>query len=152
MPSGADQTRASTEAAVAGDWATLTELVRRIPLHARMGLTVVDGGEPTVVTMELTDDVRGAAEGSVHGGMLATFADFASAIALRGLLEPNQDPVTTDIHLRYYRQPRAGPLTAVAEVVHRGRRLLGTECSITDSEQRVLARSTATYMVVAVAE
>lgn len=145
-------TRASTEAAIAGDWGTLTELIRRIPLHKMMGLTVVEGGPHTVVTMELTDDIRGAAPGSVHGGMLATLADFASAISLRGLLEPTQIPVTTDIHLRYYRQPRGGPLTATAEVVHRGRRLLGTECSITDIEQRVLARSTATYMVVPVAD
>jgi uncharacterized protein (TIGR00369 family) len=152
MPSDADLTRASAEAAVAGDWQALTESIRRIPLHTLMGLTVVEGGPHTVVTMELTDDVRGAADGSVHGGMLASLADIASALSLRDSLEPTQIPVTTDIHLRYYRQPRGGPLTAVADVVHRGRRLLGTECSITDCEQRVLARSTATYMVVPVAE
>lgn len=152
MASEPDMTRASTEAAVAGDWRTLTELIRRIPLHALMGLTVVDGGARTVVTMELTDEVRGAAAGSVHGGMLATLADFTAAISLRGSLEPTQMPVTTDMHMRYYRQPRGGPLTAVAEIVHHGRRLLSTECSITDNEQRVLARSTATYMVVPVAE
>jgi uncharacterized protein (TIGR00369 family) len=152
MSKDPDMTRASTAAAVAGDWPALTELVRRIPLHAMMGLTVVEGGPRAVVTMELTDEVRGAADGSVHGGMLVTLADFASAISLRGLLEPTQIPVTTDIHLRYYRQPRGGPLTAVAEVVHHGRRLLSTDCSITDNERRVLARSTATYMVVPVAE
>jgi uncharacterized protein (TIGR00369 family) len=141
-------TRASTEAAVAGDWPAVTQLLRRIPLHDMMGLTIVDGGPPMVMTMELTDAVRGPVEGTVHGGMLATLADVASALALRESLEPTEIPVTTDIHLRYYRQPQGGPLTAVAEVVHRGRRLLGTDCSITDSEQRVLARSTATYMVV----
>jgi uncharacterized protein (TIGR00369 family) len=145
-------TRASAEAAVAGDWQALTEAIRRIPLHDMMGLTVVEVGARTVVTMELTDAVRGAADGSVHGGMLATLADFAQAISLRGSLEPMQIPVTTDLHLRYYRQPRGGPLTAEVEVVHRGRRLLGTECVITDVEERVLARSTATYMVLPVAE
>ena len=152
MPSDADAIRASTEAAAAGDWQAVTEGIRRTPLHALMGLTVVEGGPRTVVTMELSDAVRGKIAGSVHGGMLATLADVASAIALSTLLEPTQLQVTTDIHVRYYRQPRSGPLTAVAEVVHRGRRLLGTECSITDSEQRILARSTATYMVVPVAE
>jgi uncharacterized protein (TIGR00369 family) len=145
-------TKASTEAAVAGDWPALTELLQRIPLHAMMGLTIVDGGPPMVMTMELTDAVRGPIEGTVHGGMLATLADVASALSLRESLEPTEIPVTTDIHLRYYRQPQGGPLTAVAHVVHRGRRLLGTECSITDSEQRVLARSTATYMVVTAPE
>jgi uncharacterized protein (TIGR00369 family) len=147
-----DTTRASTEAAVAGDWPAVTELLRRVPLHDMMGLTIVDGGPPMVMTMELTDAVRGPVEGTVHGGMLATLADVASALALRDSLEPTEIPVTTDIHLRYYRQPRSGPLTAVAQVVHRGRRLLGTDCSITDGEQRVLARSTATFMVVSAPE
>ena len=141
-------TRATTEAAVAGDWPAVTELLRRIPLHDMMGLTIVDGGPPMVMTMELTDAVRGPVEGTVHGGMLATLADVASALVLRGTLQPTEIPVTTDIHLRYFRQPRGGPLTAVADIVHHGRRLLGTDCSITDSEQRVLARSTATYMIV----
>jgi acyl-coenzyme A thioesterase PaaI-like protein len=33
-------------------------------------------------------------------------------------------------------------------VVHRGRRLLSTECRIEDAEHNVLARSTATIMIV----
>lgn len=52
------------------------------------------------------------------------------------------------MHIRYFGQPKAGPLTAEVEVVHGGRRLLSTECVITDAEERVLARSTATYMLV----
>jgi uncharacterized protein (TIGR00369 family) len=50
--------------------------------------------------------------------------------------------------MRYYRQPKGGPLRAEASVVHNGRRLLSTECVVSDAEGRVLARSTATYMVV----
>lgn len=145
-------TQASTEAAIAGDWPAVTELLRRIPLHEMMQLTIVDGGPPLVMTMELTDAVRGPTEGTVHGGMLATLADVSSALSLRSALEPTEIPVTTDIHLRYYRQPKGGPITAVAKVIHHGRRLLGTECTITDSEDRVLARSTATFMVITAPE
>lgn len=126
------------------------DIAMQVPLHRRMGLGFarVDR-EGTVLTMGLGEEVRGAMPGSIHGGMLATFADVASAVALTGSYDPDTDiPVTTDLHVRYYRQPTAGPLTAEAHVVHRGRRLLGTECSITDAEQRVLARSTATYMIV----
>jgi uncharacterized protein (TIGR00369 family) len=115
-----------------------------------MRLTVAGQGENSItMTMELSDVVRGAAEGSIHGGVLATFADAVSATALTGAYdEASGIPVTTDLHLRYYRQPRSGPLTAEARVVHRGRRLLSTECAIVDAEQRVLARSTAPYMIV----
>jgi uncharacterized protein (TIGR00369 family) len=119
------------------------------PLHAQMGLRILEHGRHTIVTMELTEAVRGATEGSVHGGMLATLADVASAVALWGAYDPDSElPVTTDLHIRYYRQPRAGPLTARAELVHKGRRILSCECAVEDAQSRVLARSTATYMVV----
>jgi uncharacterized protein (TIGR00369 family) len=125
----------------------------QVPLHRQMGLRVHELGSRTVVTMELSDAVSGAVAipGSIHGGILATFADASSAVSLWGSLNYGEEiPVTTDIHVRYYRQPRSGPLTAEVDLVHRGRRLLSTECSITDAQARVLARSTATYMVVPV--
>jgi len=56
--------------------------------------------------------------------------------------------VTTDMHVRHFRQPRSGPLKVEARLVHKGRRLLSSECVVVDSQDRVLARSTATYMLV----
>lgn len=141
----------SAAALAAGDLAAASEATRKgTPIHGRMGLEIVRVDvDATVVTMELSDEVRGAVAGSIHGGILGTFADATSAIALSGTYDMANDvPVTTDMHIRYYRQPRSGPLTATATVVHRGRRLLSTECCIVDTEERVLARSTATYMLV----
>lgn len=121
---------------------------RTPPLHHRMGLRLVQLNPTTVMTMELGEEVRGFAPGSVHGGILATFADIAAAVSLWRSFDPDSEiPITTDMHVRYYRQPAAGPLRAEATVVHAGRRLLSTECSVTDAGGRLLARSTATYMV-----
>jgi uncharacterized protein (TIGR00369 family) len=122
---------------------------QNVPLHVAMGLEIVSGGPPAIVTMELTSAVRGAVDGSIHGGILATLADVASAVAVNGAYDfATEVPVTTDLHVRYFRQPRGGPLTATAELVHRGRRLLSCESVIEDANGRVLARSTATYMIV----
>ena len=119
------------------------------PLQKRMGVKLDRLSPTTILTMELGDDVRGPVEGSIHGGMLATFADIASAVAVWDSYDTQTEvPVTTDMHVRYYRQPSAGPLKAEATVVHRGRRLLSTECSIVDAADRTLVRSTATYMLV----
>jgi uncharacterized protein (TIGR00369 family) len=126
------------------------ELVHAIPVQALMGVVILQQGPNAVLTMELSDAVRGSSEGTVHGGLLATFADVASAVSLYGTYDFGVElPVTTDMHVRYYRQPRAGPLRAEANVVHRGRRLLSSECVIFDAERRELVRSTATYMIVA---
>jgi uncharacterized protein (TIGR00369 family) len=114
-----------------------------------MGITILRRGSPVVMTMEVSDAVRGSVAGSVHGGILATFADLACANSLAGAWGSDVEmPVTTDMHIRYYRQPRSGPLKAKATLVHRGRRLLSSECTITDAGDRVLVRATATYMIV----
>jgi uncharacterized protein (TIGR00369 family) len=121
-----------------------------VPLHDRMGVSIVSvNQDETVLTMKMSNEVRGNTENSVHGGILATFADVACATSLFGSYDHiAQIPVTTDMHVRYYRQPRVGPLKAEARVVHRGSQLLSAECSVVDAEDRVLIRSTATYMIV----
>ncbi|WNG91848.1 PaaI family thioesterase [Mycobacterium sp. ITM-2016-00318] len=130
--------------------ALTTERLHMSPVHKRMQMNV-DRVEPglAIISMPLSEDVRGYFEGSVHGGMLATLADAASASCLASSYDfDTQFTVTTDIHVRYYRQPKGGPLVAEARLVHGGRRLLSTDCSVTDVEGRVLIRTTATFMLV----
>ena len=126
------------------------ERLHMSPVHKRLQMSVVRV-EPglAILSMPLSEEVRGYFDGSIHGGMLATFADAASASCLDDAYDFNTHfPVTTDIHVRYYRQPKAGPLTAEATLVHGGSRLLSTDCSVTDSQDRVLIRTTATFMLV----
>jgi uncharacterized protein (TIGR00369 family) len=120
------------------------------PLHKRMGLQIVQRLPHAVVTMPMSEEVRGPVSGTLHGGMLATLADVTCALALWGAYDPASAlPVTTDMHVRYYRQPRSAPIRAEAHVVHRGRRILSVECAVADGDTRQLVRATATYMIVA---
>ena len=115
------------------------------PLHRQMGLRIVQLLPCTVLSMELNEAVRGFYPGSVHGGILATFADVASATALWKSVDETNIPVTQEMHLRFYRQPRGGPLTATVDVVHEGHRLLSTECVVRDVQERVLIRTSGTF-------
>ena len=125
------------------------EHFRSLPFHDWLGLRLIEHGPTTVVALDLTDEVRGAVPGTIHGGVLATLADVTSAMTLTGGFDiATQRPVTTDMHVRYLRQPKSGPITATARLVHHGRRILSTECSIVDGEGRDLVRATATYMIV----
>lgn len=142
---------ASVAALDAGDLEKATALMRKqVRLHDRMGVNIMAVTDDSAeLTMELSEETAGSAPGTVHGGLLAAFADLASAIAIRRSVDAStQIQVTTDLHTRYFRQPRSGPLTAQAVLVHRGRHILSAECVIRDAEQRVLTRSTATYMVI----
>ena len=119
------------------------------PVHAFMGFRLVQREPVAIVTMDDAENVRGAMPGTIHGGILATMADVTCALALTGSFEEGVDvPVTTDMHIRYFRQPTAFPVTAEARAIHRGRRLLSVECSIVDAAERQLVRTSATYMLV----
>jgi len=118
-----------------------------IPLHDFIGMTV-DPGPPAAVEVPLTDAVRGAVA-PVHGGIVASIGDVACAAALTELFDPETEvPVSTELHVRYYGQPREGPLRAEAHVVHRGSRIIGAECVVSDGGGRQIARISGTYMVV----
>jgi uncharacterized protein (TIGR00369 family) len=135
----------------AGDLKAASLLTREmVTVHDRMGISIVEVTDDSAeLTMELSAETAGSAPGTVHGGMLATFADVAAATALTRSVDNDKFiQVTTDMHIRYFRQPKGGPLTARATLVHRGRQILSAECVIRDAEGRDLARATATYMLV----
>src|SRR4051794_39866292 len=120
MTPGRDELAATSDAFARaradGDLRAMTELIRGNPVHRLMGLTLIrKDGSSLTMTMELSDAVEGAGAGPIHGGILAAFADAAAAAAIDN--EPGEVPVTTDMHVRYYRQPRAGPLTAEVRLV-----------------------------------
>src|SRR5215218_6813615 len=106
-----------------------TDQLHRSPVHKGLGMSVVEYKPGfAILSMPLSEEVRGGYEGTIHGGILATFADAACASCLVGCYDLAAEfTVTTDMHVRYYRQPRGGPLRAEAEMVHNGRTLLSAE-------------------------
>jgi uncharacterized protein (TIGR00369 family) len=112
------------------------------------GLT--DNGDTYRVDVPLTEQIRGSAL-PVHGGVLCTLIDVASAMVAQGgpeVWERGAVAVTTEAHIRYLRQPKIGPIRVEARIVHRGRRLVIVDCVISDGYGRKLALGSSTYMVI----
>lgn len=127
-----------------------------IPLHDLIGIPAdttagqSDDGNVFRFEIPLTDKLRGAAM-PVHGGVLSTLVDIACGNVAAGgteLFSRGAIPVTTDLHIRYFRQPNKGPLVVEAHSRRRGKRLISVECSICDGDARELISATATYMVI----
>jgi len=118
------------------------------PLHVLLGLRIERIIPTSLVILPQGDYVRGPVA-PIHGGLLATLADTACGAAMIGAFDPEVEmPVSTDIHIRYYRQPRSWPIKAEGRLVHRGRTFISAECVITDGDDRELVRTTGTYMIV----
>lgn len=122
-----------------------------VPVHEFAGIEIdIDRSRDGhgVASMPLGEAVRGFAA-PLHGGMLATLVDNACAATLIDACDFEVEvPVTADMHLRFYRQPKASPITADARIVHQGSTLVSIECVVTDGADRTLARASVSFMIV----
>jgi len=67
--------------------------------------------------------------GTVNGGVQATLADMACAVALSTAFDGTMPFATSDLHIRYL-EPAAGQVVAEAEVVRRSSRSAVIECRL----------------------
>jgi uncharacterized protein (TIGR00369 family) len=85
--------------------------------------------------------------GTLHGGILCDIADAAMGIAFASTLAPEESFTTVELKINFFRPVWQGRLTAEGTVVHRGRTVGYVECTITDEENRSVARAASTCMV-----
>lgn len=129
------------------------DAVPSIPLHDLLALemdpyAVGPGGE---VTMPVAAGAMGV-HGNLHGGAIATMVDLACALAAvrtEVVDLQTQSMVTTDMHVRYFGQPRTDTVTAKAEVIRAGKQLIVVECKVSDGGGHVIASADVAMMLVA---
>jgi uncharacterized protein (TIGR00369 family) len=116
------------------------------PAASLLGLDLLEVGDG-LTRFGFTPDQRfNNGQGGVHGGILATVADFALSTAVVTVAPPNATVVTTNLSVAYLRPVRTDdpPVTAVGRVVHRGNTLVYAEAVLTDGDGRELVRASAT--------
>lgn len=125
----------------------LRERVARSEFHhwAGIELTRVAPGE-VEVAMELEPHHFNLV-GIVHGGIIATLADTATGIALRTVLEPRSTHVTAQLNVHFLAPGTGGRLVARGRAVKAGQRMGYAEADVVDARDRLLARASATFIV-----
>jgi uncharacterized protein (TIGR00369 family) len=107
-------------------------------------LTAIEAGRSRI---ELTAEDRHANPmGTLHGGVLCDIADAAMGIAYASTLEEGESFTTLELKINFLRPVWRSHLIAEGIVVHRGRTVGMTECSITDEKGRLIARATGTCL------
>jgi uncharacterized protein (TIGR00369 family) len=131
---------------------TMLETVQQImagtrppaPLAALVGYRVT-AIEPGRARVELDADARHANPmGTVHGGVLCTIADAAMGAAYGATLADGETFVTLELKINFLRPVQQGVLVVDAVVVHRGRTVGLTECTVTDDRRHLIAKATST--------
>jgi len=117
------------------------------PLFAFLGVEFKEAGREKA-RLELPfrpEFIQGG--GVAAGGILATLADEAMAHVVMANLEQGQRTATIEMSVRYFRPVLKGIMVAEAVVVNRGRRIMGVEAQVADGEGRLLAKASASFMV-----
>ncbi|MFN3326914.1 MAG: PaaI family thioesterase [Bryobacteraceae bacterium] len=116
------------------------------PLGHMMGFRPVEA-KPGRVVIEI--DVTPAHHnpmGNLHGGVLCTIADSAMGLGHGCMLAEDEMSVTVEMKINFLRPFQCGKLLAIGSVVRHGRTLTMMECDILDTEDRLIAKATGTFM------
>jgi len=87
--------------------------------------------------------------GTLHGGILCDIADAAMGIAFASTLAPDESFTTVELKINFFRPVWNSLLQAEANVIRRGSKIGYVECEITDEQNRLVAKSASTCMVLA---
>ena len=107
----------------------------------------IDQLEPDLARMGMLPNAHttNGPTGIVNGGVLATLADMACALALCSRFDGEMPFATSDLHIRYL-EPAQGPIAIEATVVRASLRSAILECRIL-CQLRVVALCTAHFTI-----
>lgn len=90
--------------------------------------------------------------GTLHGGMISTLADTATGVAMGSSLEDGQTWTTTSLGVTFLAPGLDGRVRAAARVLKRGRRFGYAEADVLAQDGMLLARATATFAILPLAQ
>lgn len=127
--------------------ADLRERIRSSPFHRWAGVELVSvGGGEAEVALELGDHHLNP-QGIVHGGVIAALADTAIGLALRSMLRPGLTHRTAQLNVHFLAKGEGRRIVGRGRSLHLGQRMGYGEAEVTDTTGRLLARGTATFIV-----
>jgi uncharacterized protein (TIGR00369 family) len=86
--------------------------------------------------------------GVVHGGILASLADTAGAMAAYPMLPHGTRLATVEMTINYLEAVDRGPVIAEARVLRLGRTLAVAECEIKDADGNLAAKALLTFAII----
>ena len=86
-------------------------------------------------------------QGIVHGGVIAAIADTSIGLALRSMLRPGYTHRTAQLNVHFLSKGAGTRIVGRGRSLHLGQRMGYGEAEVSDAEGRLLARASATFIV-----
>jgi len=122
-------------------------LAVRPPIAELLGFKVVEMVDGrALVTLEAGPQ-HANPMGTLHGGILCDIGDAAMGLAFASTLAVEESFTTVELKINFFRPVWKAQLKAEAKVVHRGRTIGYVESTITDENDRLIAKLNSTCLV-----
>ena len=115
-------------------------------LKAALGFALENREGHSIAVLEISN-VHLNPNGVVHGAVPFTMMDTAMGGAVMNTIDDGRRCATIEMQTRYHRPVAAGTLTATAEVVTAGRRVVHLRAETRDSDDRLVASATASFAI-----
>lgn len=124
----------------------IAEALNAVAFAKLLGIKLdsIEPGEATL-SLQIRDDFKQNA-GVVHGGVIASLVDSATAFAILPLLKPDERSTTVDLTISYLRPLIAGSMVAHAKVLRAGQRLIAVSAELRDDGGNLAATALSTYL------
>lgn len=120
------------------------------PIAATLGFELDNFGDGHVEIVCTPQEFHYNPYGMIHGGLAATLLDTATGCAIQTRLPAGAGYATLNLAVNYLRPitTETGRVRCVGKVVSLGRTVAVSEAEVIDKSERVLARATATCLLI----
>jgi uncharacterized protein (TIGR00369 family) len=112
-----------------------------------VGVTDLSSDDGSAQAVLRADDRHLNANGTVHGGVLATLVDATMGAAVRTTTGESETPATSQLSIAYLRPGKPGLLNGSAKVIKQGESLLVVEADV-EQDGKPLIHAVATFAIV----
>ncbi|MBO0811821.1 MAG: PaaI family thioesterase [Microlunatus sp.] len=118
-------------------------------LSRTLDFDLVEAEAGRVVLVARPAEFQCNAIGTVHGGVIASWADTAMGYAIQSRLPAGVGPTTLDIQVRYLRavRPDDRPVTIIGTAEHVGRRTGTARAELFDDQERLVCTASSSCLI-----
>jgi uncharacterized protein (TIGR00369 family) len=117
-----------------------------VPIARLIGFEAKDIADGRATVLLAAGPQHANPMGTLHGGILCDIADAAMGLAFASALAPDESFTTIELKINFFRPVWQAELRAEGTVVRRGQTIGYMECTITDQENRLVAKAASTCM------
>src|ERR1700758_2940883 len=117
-----------------------------VPVARLIGFEAKEVGDGRAVVTLAAGPQHANPMGTLHGGILCDIADAAMGMAFASTLAPDESFTTVELKINFFRPVGEAQLKAEGTVVRRGHTIGYVECTVTDEENRLVAKAASTCM------